>query len=351
MRWFFDGSTAHSKSSLSLASPPWSSSPTDENLFYRRQDCTCTRPIHVDQNEGLVISEASPSLCSHYSTLRGAHQRVMAISMYGPKENAMFGMNASLNFLHELIADMTKIYPGWILRVYHDASIRKDIVCPIECAHRNVDFCNASALIHLGDVAEYMPPKIWRFLPAGDPMVDIMGSRDLDSPLTPREQAAVNEWIGTNQPWHVMRDHPLHTVPMLGKNSIPTRIVSPLFHSSMLGGMWDFRPELNRTFANKFLQTILNQSVVAEYGGRADQNFLEEYIWPYIRKDVIAHDSHLCQTSYGLNSRAWPTRRPPLNDSGSFVGCVRPCGLPMKYPFGECPKACRPKAHPDWTMC
>ena len=225
IRWFFDGSVTHNKTSLLLASNSWGSNPSDENLSYRRQDCTCTRPIRVDQKKGLVVDEASPSLCSQYATLRGAHQRVMAISMYGPKENAMFAMNASLNFLHELIADMTTIYPGWILRVYHDASIRDDIVCPIECAHTNVDFCNASSLIHLGNVAEYMPPKIWRFLPAGDPLVDIMGSRDLDSPLTPRELAAVNEWLATDQPWHAMRDHPLHTVPMLGKTFVSTHRV------------------------------------------------------------------------------------------------------------------------------
>ena len=56
------------------------------------------------------------------------------------------------------------------------------------------------------------------FLPAGDGLVDIMGSRDLDSPLTKRELDAVNEWISSNKEWHSMRDHPWHVVPMLGKN-------------------------------------------------------------------------------------------------------------------------------------
>ena len=65
----------------------------------------------------------------------------------------------------------------------------------IECAYNHVDFCNASALGNLGSVSDYMPPKIWRFLPAGDLLVDIMGSRDLDSPLPQRELDAVNEWV------------------------------------------------------------------------------------------------------------------------------------------------------------
>ena len=55
---------------------------------------------------------------------------------------------------------------GFILRVYHDNTINeKDIICPIECKHTNVDFCSM-------DHKLYIPPKIWRFIPAGDPFVD-----------------------------------------------------------------------------------------------------------------------------------------------------------------------------------
>jgi hypothetical protein len=219
VRWFFDGS---SKFNGTILSPfPYSSNNTikDSILFYRRQKCSCTRPILKYKSNLLIIDEASASLCSHYSTLRGFHQHIIAISMYGPTENAIFGMNESINFLNQLIADMAKTYPGWILRIYHDTSIKEHIVCSIECAHNNVDFCNASALGSLGSVSDYMPPKIWRFLPAGDLLVDIMSSRDLDSPLPQRELDAVNDWLSTEKSWHVMRDHPLHNVPMLGKNS------------------------------------------------------------------------------------------------------------------------------------
>jgi hypothetical protein len=216
IRWFFDGPSVLQRTNFYSSS--YFSTNKDSILHYRRQQCSCTRPILEHQSNLLILDETSTSLCSHYSTLRGFHQRIIAISMYGPKENAIFGMNESLNFLHELILDMTKTYPGWILRIYHDASIKDDIVCPIECAHNHVDFCNASALSSLGRVSDYIPPKIWRFLPAGDFLVDIMASRDLDSPLPPRELNAVNEWLSTNKSWHVMRDHPLHSVPILGKN-------------------------------------------------------------------------------------------------------------------------------------
>ena len=87
-------------------------------ISYTRQTCSCTRPIPQYKSNLLVIDERSFSLCSQYSILRGFHQRVIAISMYGPKENKLFTPNGSLSYLYELIADMTTMYPGWILRVY-----------------------------------------------------------------------------------------------------------------------------------------------------------------------------------------------------------------------------------------
>jgi hypothetical protein len=116
--------------------------------------------------------------------------------------------------------------------------------------------------------------------------------------------------------------------------------------------MWGFRPVLNRKFASDILRKILDRSLVIRYGGAGDQTFLRDHVWPYIQDHVIAHDSFSCNTLFGKNSRPWPTRRPnPSNNTDCFVGCVRPCCNPSKYPFSECPIACRPQNHTDWTMC
>ena len=55
-----------------------------------------------------------------------------------------------------------------------------------------------------------------RYLPLLDPSVDVMVSRDLDSRLTTREQAAVEEWLNTGLAFHVMRDNPQHGTEILG---------------------------------------------------------------------------------------------------------------------------------------
>ena len=55
-----------------------------------------------------------------------------------------------------------------------------------------------------------------RFLPLLDPRVEVVVSRDLDSRLTAREQAAVEDWLETGLTFHVMRDNPHHGTEILG---------------------------------------------------------------------------------------------------------------------------------------
>lgn len=157
-------------------------------------------------------------------------------------------------------------------------------------------------------------------------------SRDLDSAFTPRERASVNVWLESNKLFHVMRDHPFHGVPMLG-------------------GMWGFRSEFNRNLSQLIHERIHNKDLVQRYGGRGDQTFLTEQVWPFAKNNVTAHDSFLCQHAYGPKPDPFPTQRRPANETNCFVGCVRPCCGKGKMPFGECPKACRPPDHPEWIYC
>jgi hypothetical protein len=49
-------------------------------------------------------------------------------------------------------------------------------------------------------------------LPLLDDMVDILMSRDSDSPIINREEDAVLEWFASDKTFHIMRDHPAHCV-------------------------------------------------------------------------------------------------------------------------------------------
>ena len=117
--------------------------------YRRRPECTCSRPDLPSLPSELALNNEYEKLtfCSHYATRRGPHQRVISISLFGPKENKRFQLNRSLTFLNELIHDLNTIYPdNFVLRIYHDDTINSfGVICPIECSHRNVDFCNINS--------------------------------------------------------------------------------------------------------------------------------------------------------------------------------------------------------------
>ena len=322
--------------------------------YYGPIECSCVRP-ELPTRPHDNLTDTPSSLCSIYATRRGPHQRIIAISLFGPEENSLFQLNKSLPFLHKLIRDMNKIYPdNFTLRVYHDNTVNvTDLICPIECKHPNVDFCNMKT-------KRFIPPKIWRFIPAGDPLVDIsryrrerwhfenngwcswnignhtflilVMSRDLSSALTLRERAAVDAWLSSKKSFHAMRDHPFHGVPMLG-------------------GMWGFRPSMDPTLSHMIRDKIHNPELVRKYSGTGDQTFLSQEVWPHAKASAIVHDSFLCRHDFGQKSQPFPTQRPSANQTNCFVGCVRPCCGKGTMPFGECPKQCRPPNHPEWIYC
>ncbi len=167
--------------------------------------------ICSSSNLSVIVNEKKvESLCSIRATKRGFGQKIISISFFGPVENpAMFSVNNSLKLLKELINEMQEVYSDkWILRIYHDEKILNQMmISQFEDRYDSIDFCN---VMEIG--WNFLPPKIWRFLPSIDETVKIMASRDLDSPLTQREKAAMNEWILSNLTFHSMRDHPYHAV-------------------------------------------------------------------------------------------------------------------------------------------
>ena len=133
------------------------------NTFYwQRIECACSRPKLPP-----LTSTAKASLCSPYATRRGENQKVISISLFGPLENEKFQMNKTLNYLSQFINDMNSVYPDdFILRIYHDDTINITDICRFECQNNNVDFCDATK-------KSFIPPRIWRFIAAGDPLVDV----------------------------------------------------------------------------------------------------------------------------------------------------------------------------------
>ena len=195
--------------------------------------------------------------------------KVISFSLWG--DNPIYTVGAIRN------AELAEtIYPDWQCWFYVGTSVPSSVVNDLEAR----DNCVVMKREEEGDWSG----MFWRFLPASNPLVDVMISRDCDSRLNLREKEAVDAWLESDKSFHIMRDHPYHT-------------------TEILGGMWGVKhPKL------KNLNLLM-----AEYQGgefwQVDQNFLKEIVYDKVREDSLVHDEF-------FENRPFPSKR----EGKEFVG-------------------------------
>lgn len=127
--------------------------------------------------------------CDSYRNLRrGPGQKVISLS---------FVKNDQVNFnnLKLLAQTVKKLYPDWVIRVYHNGSLSSDEICNLECADdeqmrfmHNMDFCDISnSLIGVANSKLVnVRPSLWRLLPIGDDFVDVFLAGEIDETFIER---------------------------------------------------------------------------------------------------------------------------------------------------------------------
>lgn len=110
------------------------------------------------------------------------------------------------------------IYPEWKCKFYFADSVPQDTVNKLSQM--------SNVILEKMPVSDWRG-MFWRFLPASDPDVECMISRDCDSRLSYREKSAVDAWLKSDKGFMIIRDHPWHGAKILGglwgakKNCIP----------------------------------------------------------------------------------------------------------------------------------
>ena len=169
-----------------------------------------------------------------------------------------------------------KHYPGWQAWFYVGSSTSKDVVAAL--------VNEGAKVIEMEEPGDWRG-MFWRFYPASDPNVEVMISRDCDSRISQREVDAVNDWLDSGLPFHIMRDHPWHG-------------------TEILGGMWGARyPFLSR------MTELIDQFDKGDFW-QVDQNFLK-LLYPHIAPHSKVHDEFFQKTG-------WPSKR----NRPEFVGQV-----------------------------
>ena len=262
--------------------------------------------------------------------------RVLSYSCFGENSIHKYGENIKSIAKEAAASSLYGGEDGWQVRIYTDVEVPTIFKKEVRSINPMLLFVNI-----IGNEAVLKTNGMtWRFIPMADPWVDIACFRDLDSVIFKREEAAVREFLASEdkEVCHVMRDHPLHT-------------------AKIMGGMWCFRNEINRPLAKSLLIKILSKAQkrvpgIREAKKNNDQHVLEYYIWPIVKKQTMVHDAYHCWWSPG--GRPFPSQRQIIGpDAEPFIGCpARPCIYDVKViDFLLCPQECRPKMHQDWAYC
>ncbi|XP_046452556.1 uncharacterized protein LOC124200379 isoform X2 [Daphnia pulex] len=258
------------------------SNESKETTIYISSLCNCNKETVTD-NESVHLVSTAFKWCSPESSMRGMHQFVIAYTLYGNVHNDTVAQRYfSMSILRNISLTAEKLYPGWIVRIYHNIrdqeGAEKDAhnqLCDIYCQFHNVDLCsvpnmvdrigNKTTPIEAGLLAG-LNPKMFRYLAMLDRNVDVFISRDIDSIIWQREVDAVSEWLKSNFTFHAMRDHDFHA-------------------TIILAGMWGAKIYKRRDVIEGLMRDLLI-SGQDQYVGQ-DQSSLETIVWPTAKFDVL----------------------------------------------------------------
>lgn len=180
-------------------------------------------------------------------------KKVISFSVWGtdPKYTVGAVKNAKL---------AKEIFPDWVCRFY----IGQSTVNGSKRVMRELRKLDNVEIVEMDEEGDWTG-MFWRFLPASDPEVDVMISRDTDSRLTVREKFAVDQWLESDKSFHIIRDHPFHS-------------------ARIMGGMWGVRGKILSDMSD-----LIDEYKKGDFW-QVDQDFLSEIVFDKIKHDCFVHD-------------------------------------------------------------
>jgi hypothetical protein len=205
-------------------------------------------------------------------------RNIIAFSLFGG--DSKYCEPAILN-----VQKQPSIYPHWVCRFYVDSSVPEHVISRLRTS--------GAQIVPIDGPAAQWPGPMWRLLGLQDRLAHRVLFRDADAVISPREAAAVEQWLASGKRFHMMRDWSSHT-------------------ELMMAGLWGVvagsLPPLNE-LVERFMRAPLKSQHFA------DQYFLRQYIWPYARTSLMQHDSAF----QFMNAVPFPDGSRP---EGFHVGCA-----------------------------
>ena len=178
--------------------------------------------------------------------------RIISYCLFGSEHRFIEGAVANIKIA-------SQIFPGWIVRIYHDDTVPYKTLETIKSDHVQ--------LVNFNTDKPLEPKQIWNLFVASDPCLERYLICNIDSRLTAREKAAVDQWIDSGKPFHIMRDHPFH--------------VNHFIPSYLWGGVKDAVPNM-MSLIHKYVKKGTHNGTV--------QQFLNREIWPIAKMSAFQPD-------------------------------------------------------------
>ena len=179
-------------------------------------------------------------------------QNYISFSLFGDRPKYLRGVFD--NYLA-----IEKYFPGWQMVIFVDDTVPEDMLNEIKKLKIEV--------VHEPSGQSSMDKLVWRFKPLDWDKSGRVLIRDVDSVITKKEAELIDQWIESDELFHIIRDWYSH---------------SELILAGLWGGVAGILP---------VLQELQGEYVEKEMSfSHYDQYLLRATVWPRIKKKVFVHD-------------------------------------------------------------
>ena len=152
----------------------WSTWPSTFRYASRLQEKVSPRLSLMLQNTSLLsVADGSYiglSSCNQFTSMLGSGQNVLSYAYFTPWSSKLKDGNSDQYYmlLEPLAVNISKLYPGWRMRIYHNITEDDEVfphMCDLYCNHPHVDTCDMRQHPTEGDLQDRFPAgMMWRFL-------------------------------------------------------------------------------------------------------------------------------------------------------------------------------------------
>ena len=180
---------------------------------------------------------------------------IFSFSLYGDNRKYSEPLFINMNVIKSNFSNF-EIY------IYYDSSVPSRVVNELKKGGANVLEMNTK----YNTAAEKMS---WRYGPILNNLSECCIIRDSDSVISVREVGLIKDWLNSSYNFHIIRDHPLHNMPIMG-------------------GLFAIKRPIFDKFQEQF-KSKFNKYTTLEYNG--DQLFLAHEIYPLVVADSLIQTS------------------------------------------------------------